>query len=82
MATPLIELANVYFTPSHVQKELKLSRFQLDLRIARGVLPKPTFTDKNNVRYFSDGWLAAAKMTLQQNNDHGHKNAEPKEKEG
>jgi len=82
MPTPIIELVTAYpYTATDVQKELGFSRFQLDLRIERGVLPKPTFIDKNNVRYFSDGWLTLAKQTLQQNHNNKNKNAESEKRE-
>jgi len=66
----MIELAAVYRTAPYVQKELGLSRFQLALRIERGILPGPTFIDDNNVRYFSDNWLVIAKKTLERNYNH------------
>lgn len=64
MPTPKLELVNVYLTATEVQKELGLSRFQLDIRIQKGILPPPTFTDNNGVRYFSEGWVTIAKTML------------------
>jgi predicted DNA-binding transcriptional regulator AlpA len=82
MPIPMVELAAIYLTATGVQKELGLSRFQLDLRIERGVLPKPTYIDKNNVRYFSDGWLTIAKKILEQNHNNKNTNAKSREREG
>ena len=64
MATPKLELALKYLTAPQVRKRLGLSRFQFDLRIERGIFPKPTFTDVTNVRYFDESWVTIAEAIL------------------
>ena len=65
MANRKIELAGQYRTAPQVRKLLKLSRFQLDLRILKGILPAPSLYDKDSgVRYFDDKWLRAATAIL------------------
>ena len=48
-----------------IHKALGLSRYQLDLRIERGILPEPTFVDESGVRYFDNKWLRMAKAMLE-----------------
>jgi hypothetical protein len=64
MPTPKVELALKYFTSPQVRKRLSLSRYQLDLRIERGVFSKPTYVDTSGVRYFDEQWLRTAKAIL------------------
>ena len=60
-----LELASRYLTAPQVRKMLGLSRFQLDLRIEKGILPTPTFIDPDTgVRYFDEQWLRTAKAIL------------------
>ena len=65
MPTPKLELAHKYLTAPQVRKRLGLSRFQLDIRIDRGVLPQPTLVDVTSVRYFDEQWLRTAKAILE-----------------
>jgi len=65
MANRKLELAAKYLTAPQVRKKLGLSRFQLDLRIDRGILPAPTFLDLDTgVRYFDESWVRIAKAIL------------------
>jgi len=64
MPTPKLELAHKYLTAPPVRKRLGLSRFQLDVRIDRGIFPKPTFVDTSGVRYFDEQWIRTAKAIL------------------
>jgi len=67
MPTPKVELAIKYLTATQVRKRLGLSRYQLDLRIERGVFPKPTYIDntgKQYVRYFDEDWVKQAQAIL------------------
>jgi len=64
MPTPKLELAHKYLTAPEVRRQLHLSRFQLDIRIGRGILPQPTFIDSTGVRYFDKEWVRAAKAIL------------------
>ncbi len=65
MANRKLELAAKYLTAPQVRKKLGLSRFQLDLRIDRGLLPPPTFLDPDTgVRYFDESWVRIAKAIL------------------
>jgi len=67
MPTPKLDLALKYFTATQARKELGLSRFQFDHRIAQGIFPKPTYTDKTGkqcVRYFDEDWVEIAKAIL------------------
>ena len=61
-----VELAAKYLTAPQVQQRLRLSRWQLDLRIERGIFPKPTYTDDSGVRYFDENWIGIAKTILAQ----------------
>lgn len=60
MANRKLELALKYMTASQVRQKLGLSRFQLDIRLKRGIFPRPTFTDVTGVRYFDEGWVEVA----------------------
>ena len=61
-----IEFLIKYLTAPVVRQRLGLSRFQLDLRISRGILPAPTFIDRDTgVRYFDEGWLRIAKAIME-----------------
>lgn len=62
-----LELAQKYSTAPQVREMLGLSRFQLDERIKRGILPKPTLIDDTKVRYFDDMWIRVAKAILNVN---------------
>jgi len=64
MPTPKVELAIKYLTAPQVRKRLRLSRYQLDLRIERGVFPKPTYIDETGVRYFDEAWVKEAQAIL------------------
>jgi len=60
-----LELAVKYLTAPQVRKKLGLSRFQLDLRIEKCILPTPTFIDPDTgVRYFDGSWVRIAKAIL------------------
>lgn len=60
-----LELVQKYFTAPEVRRKLGLSRWQLDLRINRGILPRPTYTDpETNIRYFDENWVKAAQLIL------------------
>ena len=52
------------FTSSEAHKRLGLSRFQLNLRIERGVFPQPTFIDSTRVRYFDESWVRIAQLIM------------------
>jgi hypothetical protein len=67
MPRPKVDLAAKSLTASQVCEKLKLSLFQLNLRIDRQLLPPPTFVDNNGVRYFSPTWLQSAKEILWEN---------------
>jgi len=64
MPTPKVELALKYLTIFQITERLGLSRYQVNLRIERGVLPKPTHIDENGVRYFDEEWVGGAKAML------------------
>ena len=75
MPEPKLELAARYLTAPQARRRLGLSRFQFDIRIERGVLPKPTHVDivdkvsgdtviKNRVRYFDEDWVRIAQAIL------------------
>jgi len=68
MPTPKLELAHKYFTATQAHKRLGLSRFQFNLRIERGIFPRPTYIDntgKQSVRYFDENWVRIAKDILE-----------------
>ena len=64
MANPKLELKFKYMTAPGARKELGLSRYQMDERIKRGLLPEPTLVDENGVRFFDQEWLGKAKEIL------------------
>jgi len=67
MPTPKLELAAKYLTTTQAHKRLGLSRFQLNLRIARGIFPPPTYVDNagpQSVRYFDENWIRIARAIL------------------
>lgn len=72
-----LELAHKYKTAPQVRKLLGLSRFQLDIRIDRRILPGPTLTDASGVRYFDDNWVRIAKEILQLNEEAAEKTPIP-----
>ena len=51
-------------TAPQVRQKLDLSRYQLDIRIERGILPPPTLVDAAGVRYFDERWLRIGKAIL------------------
>jgi len=59
-----LELTLKYLTASQVRRRLGLSRFQFDVRLKRGILPRPTFTDVTGVRYFDESWVRVAQSIL------------------
>ena len=67
MPTPKLELAAKYLTSTQACKRLGLSLFQLNLRIERGLFPRPTYVDNVStqpVRYFDESWVRIAKAIL------------------
>ncbi len=65
MANCKIELSAKYYTAPQVQKMLGLSRFQLTLRIDKGIFPSPTVIDSDTgVRYFDEHWVRIARAVL------------------
>ena len=75
MPEPKLELASKYLTAPQARRRLGLSRFQFDIRIERGVFPRPTYVDivdkvcgdtviKNRVRYFDENWVRIAQAIL------------------
>ena len=65
MPNPKLELGFKYLTAPQVRKRLGLSRFQLDIRIERGILPQPTYVDETAVRYFDENWVRIAQAILE-----------------
>ena len=65
MPNPKLELGFKYLTAPQVRKRLGLSRFQLDIRIERGILPQPTYVDETGVRYFDENWVRIAQAILE-----------------
>ena len=68
MPNPKLELGLKYLTAPQVRKRLGLSRFQLDIRIERGILPQPTYVDETSsppVRYFDENWVRIAQAILE-----------------
>jgi predicted DNA-binding transcriptional regulator AlpA len=77
MAKAKLELTFRYVTAPQVRKKLGLSRFQLDLRIKRHILPAPTYTDpETQIRYFDENWVQAAKLILAGNNQRTNSTAQ------
>ena len=64
MANRKLEFTLKYLTSSQVRGRLGLSRFQFDIRLKRGIFPKPTFTDVTGVRYFDEDWIKVARSIL------------------
>ena len=64
MPTPKLELSAKYMTAPEVRHKLGLSRYQLDIRIERGILPGPTLVT-DGIRYFDERWLRIVKAVLQ-----------------
>ncbi|GAH66076.1 unnamed protein product [marine sediment metagenome] len=67
MPTPKLELAAKYLTSNQARKRLDLSLFQLNLRIERGIFPRPTYVDETgiqSVRYFDENWVRIAQAIL------------------
>ena len=68
MPNPKLELGLKYLTAPQARKRLGLSRFQLDIRIERGILPQPTYVDETSsppVRYFDENWVRIAQAILE-----------------
>ncbi len=71
MPEPKLELAIKYLTAPQARKQLGLSRYQFDIRVDRGIFPRPTYVDSVrrgdvilNVRYFNENWVRIAKAIL------------------
>jgi len=64
MPTPRLELIAKYMTAPEVRKKLGLSRYQLDIRIKRGILPQPTL-GIDGVRYFDEHWVRMSRAILE-----------------
>ncbi|MBA7642157.1 hypothetical protein ES703_49844 [subsurface metagenome] len=67
MPRPKVELAIKYLTAVQARKRLGLSRFEFDIRLERGIFPRPTYLDntgKQYVRYFDEHWLKIAQEIL------------------
>jgi len=64
MPTPKLELSAKYMTAPEVRQKLGLSRYQLDIRIERGILPRPPLVDAAGVRYFDEHWLRTGRAIL------------------
>ena len=68
MPRPKVELAVKYFTAVQARKRLGLSRFEFDIRLERGIFPRPTYLDntgKQIVRYFDEKWVTIAQAILE-----------------
>jgi hypothetical protein len=71
MPEPKLELALKYLTATQARKRLGLSRYQFDLRIERGIFPRPTYVDTVKrgdvilqVRYFDENWVRVVQTIL------------------
>lgn len=67
MPKPKLELSLKYLTAVEARKRLGLSRFQFDIRVERGIFPRPTYVDntgKQHVRYFDEDWVKIAQAIL------------------
>ena len=51
-------------TTARVSRELCMKIGQVVSLIEHGVLPPPTSTDQNGVRYFDEEWLKKARETV------------------
>jgi hypothetical protein len=72
MPWPKLELAYKYLTAPQARKRLGLSRYQFDLRVERGIFPRPTHVDTitkgditQQVRYFDENWVKIAQAILE-----------------
>lgn len=65
MPTPKLELRYKYMTAPEARERLGLSRYQLDERIRRGILPAPTLIDDSGVRFFDEDWVGKARAILE-----------------
>ena len=72
MPEPKLELAFKYLTATQARKRLGLSRYQFDIRVERGIFPRPTYVDtvrRGNitlhVRYFDENWVSIARQILE-----------------
>ena len=70
MANRKLELTYKYLVASQVRERLGLSRFQLDIRLKRGIFPSPTFTDVTGVRYFDENWVRIARSIMEASRQH------------
>lgn len=67
MPEPKLELAHRYLTAPQARNRLGLTRYQLDIRIERGIFPQPTYVDVVNnqrIRYFDENWVRVAQTIL------------------
>jgi hypothetical protein len=64
MATPKLELKYKFMTATETRVILGLSRYQMDERIRRGILPSPTLIDDSGVRFFDQKWVDQAQDIL------------------
>jgi len=67
MPKPKLELAHKYYTAVRARKMLGLSRWNFDIRVERGIFPRPTYMDntgKQYVRYFDENWVKIAEAIL------------------
>lgn len=56
-----------YLTSTQARKRLGLSRGPFDVRVERGIFPRPTLVDETGiqrVRYFDEGWVQIAQAIL------------------
>ncbi len=72
MPEPKLELAAKYLTNPQARKRLGLSRFQFNIRVERGVFPRPTYVDTvicggvtQHVHYFDENWVRIAKAIME-----------------
>ncbi len=72
MPWPKLELAFKYLTATQARKRLGLSRYQFDLRVERGIFPRPTHVDTvqrgdvtMHVRYFDENWVRIARDIME-----------------
>ena len=71
MPEPKLELALKYLTATQARNRLGLSRWQFDIRVERGIFPRPTYVDTVKrgdvtlqVRYFDENWVRIAQAIL------------------
>ena len=72
MPWPKLELAFKYLTAPQARNRLGLSRYQFDLRVERGIFPRPTYVDTVtrgavtlHVRYFDENWVRIARDIME-----------------